>query len=233
MKGTGAGCDIVDNTTREKAFMRNVIMCATFQGIQFSQQLRDNEHGGRSMVHVLGESSRPEMVKTGTDDDWHSNAEFYAALGGSSNDAHRIPSDAGDDAQHEVKTNDQMRLIRSVLSVVCRTKKGNVKVFECISFHFSVSDRSGRVQLQEVVERPLSYKQLDSSVRFCVLLLINPCIKQCHFRLQEAQHFVKSVISCRTASFSTSASPAAFTRGWARAVRRRSVETCGRWRGTT
>lgn len=103
-----------------------MLQCAPFQEIQFGQQLRDNEHGGRSAVLMLGGSLRVEIVQTCADDDWNSNTDFYAALGGSPDNAHLIPSDAGDDKKHEEKAKDQMRLFRSVSFVFCFIKKGTV-----------------------------------------------------------------------------------------------------------
>lgn len=95
---------------------------------QAANLIRDQDHGGRSKVHVLDEFSSPTEIQ-----------EFFDALGGGLSAAD-VPDESigGDDAEFE------------------HTEERTVVLHR-------VSDSTGRIQIQEIGQKPLKQSQLDTN----------------------------------------------------------------------
>lgn len=95
---------------------------------QAANLIRDQDHGGRSKVHVLDEFSAPTEIQ-----------EFFDVLGGNVSAAD-VPDEStgGDDEQFESKQERTVTLHR-------------------------VSDSSGRMQIQQIGQKPLRQSQLDTN----------------------------------------------------------------------
>lgn len=100
------------------------------KSISAANQIRDQDHGGRSKVHIIEPASSQSDVD-----------EFFTALGGGSLNEVPEESAGGDDEQFE---------------------KGAEKT---ATLH-KVSDASGRVQIQQISQKPFEQSALDTNDAF-------------------------------------------------------------------